>query len=883
MLRDIFALVLKMSLSASWVILGVWVVRLFLKKAPKAYSYALWILVLVRLLCPVFPQTTFSPMPQKVASGAVVRDLVDSDIPVYVTPDVVEPDVRPEFTPPDTQSDTSYSAMPEPQEVKLTLAQVLTALWVAGGAAMVLYSVITLYLLKRRLRVSVHVRENIYCADYIESPFVIGVLRPRIYLPSSVPEAWTEHIILHEKCHIRCLDPLVKLLFYWALCLHWFNPLVWLAFFAMTRDMEMRCDEAVMKKMDSDARLDYAAALLSLASPRQRIAATPLAFGEGDPKRRIKNVLNYKKPVFWVSILAVLVLVLAGVFFLTNPIGEPEVNVAQLAYPGLAWNISPEEVLDVLEGSYDAISCEKALEPEGLRTAYYYEFSLEGCESFGLPTEKIHFSFVDTTGTGAYLGLYKVAVYYPDGENGVETDVSQVIDAVEAVYGKPADDFYENVYEESSGEVVGWREVPLDGEIFWNSEIKADTYYSDEDQALLYEKYAKENPERFLTEWEHSQLLDGRSMIRLHCFSDGKWPYDREKGETSLCLRFDAAYFVDKEQFLAFRKTMTDGAYVADKLLANGIALNWEPENGNWHGLIRYEKGELQVGDNQEFSSVYHGVHDKKWLLEKLTQDPLMMRESEAKKLLSAYPGENIEVRQYFASSDNETPQYTLVFFDGRLKWFAEKDFLRLYEVEKADIWPAVLPSGLEYPGLSWGMAPEDVKDALSLGKDLTESLIPADVSGMAYEKRIAVDGFDTFLGTANAVFSFKDHYHRGENYGLSSITLVFREDTVSRSELLQKLERQYGSCTSEGLWLPGFSAAESIDEKVLNLLYSHIGSEAPLSVYRLAADSFEEFADLLMQNYLVKVECKSQGANCLVTFEGEQVNYIQQWLNAED
>lgn len=336
MIERIFAAVLEMSLSSAYVILGVCLIRLLLRKAPRKYSYALWGLVLLRLLCPVFPEVDFSPMPEKITSGTVVQEFVSgSNTPVFT---VQAPSVS---TPQDpVQTGVSIGIQtPEiigtpPSASELTLRQVLCLLWLVGMAAMLIYSAVSLALLKRKLRVSMLLRENIYLADYIDSPFVIGLFRPRIYLPSSMGQDQAAHIILHEQYHIRRFDPVVKLLFFGALCLHWFNPLVWLAFYLMSQDMEMRCDEAVMKQMEGDIRLEYAASLLRLATGRRSFAATPLAFGEGDPKRRIKNVLNYKKPQFWVTILAVIAVIVAAVCFLTNPKeDQPEL-------PEKDWNVS---------------------------------------------------------------------------------------------------------------------------------------------------------------------------------------------------------------------------------------------------------------------------------------------------------------------------------------------------------------------------------------------------------------------------------------------------------------------------------------------------------------------------------------------------------------
>ena len=196
----------------------------------------------------------------------------------------------------------------------------LVFIWILGIIVLFFCSVVSTIRLYRQIGCSMLLRDNIYLADHIPSPFVLGVLRPRIYLPSALNGREQEYIILHEQCHIYRRDYIFKMLAFVALCLHWFNPFVYLAFVLAGKDMEMSCDEAVMRKMDGDIRSEYAASLLKLAVGRRMIAGVPLAFGEGNPKSRIKNVMHYKKPAFWVLLIAVIVCVLGGVSLLTNPV-----------------------------------------------------------------------------------------------------------------------------------------------------------------------------------------------------------------------------------------------------------------------------------------------------------------------------------------------------------------------------------------------------------------------------------------------------------------------------------------------------------------------------------------------------------------------------------
>ncbi len=183
---------------------------------------------------------------------------------------------------------------------------------------MLVYSIIQLINLKKKLVGSTPLVDNIYIADHIKNPFVIGVILHKIYLPSNISDIEKEYILAHEKHHIKRLDHITRILGFIALMLHWFNPLVWVAFILSGKDMEMSCDEAVMKKMDRDIRLEYSKSLLHFASNKKLITATPLAFGEGDTKERVKNVIKYRKPTIWVSIVTIIVVICVVVVLGTN-------------------------------------------------------------------------------------------------------------------------------------------------------------------------------------------------------------------------------------------------------------------------------------------------------------------------------------------------------------------------------------------------------------------------------------------------------------------------------------------------------------------------------------------------------------------------------------
>lgn len=205
--------------------------------------------------------------------------------------------------------------------------RIASYVWTAGMAVMLLYGAVSLFLLSRRLKGTVRLRDNIYLSDYVPTPFVIGVVRPRIYLPSSLQEKEMDYIILHERTHIRRGDHIIRLLSFFALAVYWFHPLVWAAYYLSGKDMEMSCDEAVMRKMEQDIRADYSASLLNLATGRLFSGGTPLAFGEGDTKERIHNVMRWRRPKSVLTGIALAVVMVAAVVLGTDP-WTPDVKAA---------------------------------------------------------------------------------------------------------------------------------------------------------------------------------------------------------------------------------------------------------------------------------------------------------------------------------------------------------------------------------------------------------------------------------------------------------------------------------------------------------------------------------------------------------------------------
>lgn len=318
---------LNMSVTAGVVILFVIFARLLLRKAPKIFSYVLWYVVLFRLFCPVAIGSPLSLL------GILDAPAVESHSAVssieYIPTGRVSAEL-PKIQMPIPGVSDGADRQP-PKEAKRPGADIpkfpaalATGIWGAGFLAMAVYSVAAYWGIRRKLKVVIPLRDNIFIADDISSPFVIGFFRPGIYLPCGLGDKEQEYIILHEQHHIRRFDHIVKALAFLALCIHWFNPLVWLAFILAGRDMEMSCDEAVIRKIGVHVRADYSASLLALATGQRRIAGTPLAFGEGDTGGRIRNLANWRKPRFWVVLAAVAGCTVLAVCLLTNPTGSGE-------------------------------------------------------------------------------------------------------------------------------------------------------------------------------------------------------------------------------------------------------------------------------------------------------------------------------------------------------------------------------------------------------------------------------------------------------------------------------------------------------------------------------------------------------------------------------
>lgn len=319
-MTDLFLKIVNMSISATWFALAVLLLRVVLKKAPKWVNVLLWGLVAVRLICPFSPESILSLIPsaETVSPGIMLEPKPSIQSGIYAINSVVNPVIGQTFAP-------SVGASVNPLQIWIPI---ITALWILGAAAMISYCIISYLKLRKRINTAVLLKDNIYQSENIPSPFVLGIFKPRIYLPFGLSAQEFVHIIAHEKAHIKRRDHWWKPFSFALLTLHWLNPVMWLVYALLCRDIELACDEKVIKQFGHEQKACYSQTLLSCSVNRRIITACPIAFGEVGVKERVKSVLNYKKPRFWVIVLAIAACVTMAACFLTNPKNNVQKDVS---------------------------------------------------------------------------------------------------------------------------------------------------------------------------------------------------------------------------------------------------------------------------------------------------------------------------------------------------------------------------------------------------------------------------------------------------------------------------------------------------------------------------------------------------------------------------
>lgn len=306
----LFLQIINMSITSSYVILVVILVRLLLKKMPKIFSYGLWGIVFFRLVFPFSFESIFSLM--SINTKAVPEDIAYTQVPqIQSGIGIVDSAIN--------------KVLPEPVAIGASINPIQiwigigSAIWLIGLVLLLGYSIFTTLRLSNNLKSANHLYDNIYEIDTIKTPFVFGLVSPKIYLPDNLSKTEGSYIIKHEETHIRRNDHIIKFVAFLIVSIHWFNPMVWLAFYLMGEDMELSCDESVIREMGYGIKKDYSNSLLALSVGKRIVGGSPIAFGENNTKGRIKNILNYRKPKFWVTIVCIVIIVFLAIGLVSNP------------------------------------------------------------------------------------------------------------------------------------------------------------------------------------------------------------------------------------------------------------------------------------------------------------------------------------------------------------------------------------------------------------------------------------------------------------------------------------------------------------------------------------------------------------------------------------
>ena len=310
-MNELFLKIINMSISASWLVLAVLILRFVLKKAPKWINVLLWGIVAIRLICPFSFESPLSLIPS--------AETIPLNIGMDTTPTINSgiSAINNAVNPIISQSNTPMAgASINPLQITIGIYEYI---WIFGMIALALYTAISYWRLHRKVDTAVRYKDNIFQSENVSFPFVLGIIKPRIYLPFKMNGQDLEHVVAHEHAHIRRKDHWWKPFGFLLLTIHWFNPLMWMAYVLLCRDIELACDEKVIKELGNEQRGDYTQALVACSVNRRMIAACPLTFGEVGVKERVKSVMNYKKPALWVIIISVIVCVGVAVCFLTNP------------------------------------------------------------------------------------------------------------------------------------------------------------------------------------------------------------------------------------------------------------------------------------------------------------------------------------------------------------------------------------------------------------------------------------------------------------------------------------------------------------------------------------------------------------------------------------
>ena len=412
-MEALFLKLVNMSITASWLVLAVLILRLVLKKAPRYIHVILWGIVALRLMLPFSIESVLSlipsaePLPQEFLYAATPQ--INSGIPIVNN--ALNPVIAETFTP---EGVTSAN----PTQI---WSFIFSWLWVIGMGIMALYAAVSYWLLRRKVSESIPVGKNLRLCDQIDTPFILGILKPKIYLPSSVDQQTADHVLAHEMAHLQRKDHWWKPLGFALLTVYWFNPVMWVAYILLCRDIEMACDEKVVQNLNPSEKKAYSTALLSCSVPRKMIAACPLAFGEVGVKNRIKSVLNYKKPAFWIVVVAMIVCIAVAVCFLTNPKDPGE--EAPIDSLEIIENITSENGYQILnQNSVDIrISIPKSALPDSIYSEEGQTFAVNDVVVYETGTTRFYLDSVRFANEGDDLLYFKFNSEYTPADSGTLT------------------------------------------------------------------------------------------------------------------------------------------------------------------------------------------------------------------------------------------------------------------------------------------------------------------------------------------------------------------------------------------------------------------------------------------------------------------------------
>lgn len=426
-MATIFLEILNMSIAASWLVLAVIALRLLLKKAPKWITVMLWGLVGFRLICPFSFESVFSLIPsaETVSDSILYLDKPTIDSGIAAVNSAINPLIS-----------TSFASAVEESANPIQLAVfAASSLWMWGIVAMLVYTAVSCIRMHKKVREAVPFKDNIRVCDRVVTPFIFGVIRPRIYLPSVMNEQDTKYVIAHEKAHLKRHDHWWKPLGFLLLTVYWFNPLLWIAYVLLCRDIELACDEKVIRDMGEENKKPYSEALIDCNIPGRTIAACPLAFGEVSVKKRVKSVLNYKKPAFWIIVVAVVLCIIAAVCFLTNPKITVDKDLAAFIDNEIASHYRYADS----EKNFCCSDCEfiGKESDDGLTTIYMWVLYEEFSNEDGLTHETGVYAFTAIT-VEETDGNYRLVEYW-EAEDGINNSDSIMEKTPMYLWGKALD------------------------------------------------------------------------------------------------------------------------------------------------------------------------------------------------------------------------------------------------------------------------------------------------------------------------------------------------------------------------------------------------------------------------------------------------------------